>query len=79
MVKIKEKSSLKQNKALLYAVSFIVPVAVMLCAYLANGIFRSFFAFSSSFRFVSGFLTFIYVGTAIRYISYYYDLYGFLH
>ena len=39
MVKIKEKSSLKQNKALLYAVSFIVPVAVMLCAYLANGIF----------------------------------------
>lgn len=39
MVKVKEKSSLKLNKGLLYAVSFAVPVAVMLGAYLANGIF----------------------------------------
>ena len=39
MVKIKEKSSLKLNNTLLYAVSFAVPVAVMLAAYLANGIF----------------------------------------
>ena len=39
MVKIKEKSSLKLNSIPLYAVSFAVPVAVMLAAYLANGIF----------------------------------------
>ena len=39
MVKIKEKSSLKLNNILLYGISFAVPVAVMLCAYLANGIF----------------------------------------
>ena len=39
MVKIKEKSSLKQNNILLYLISFAVPVVVMLCAYLANGIF----------------------------------------
>lgn len=39
MVKIKEKSFLKQNNILLYLISFAVPVAVMICAYLANGIF----------------------------------------
>jgi len=39
MVKIKEKSSLKLNNTLLYTASFAVPVAVMLAAYLANGIF----------------------------------------
>jgi len=39
MVKIKEKSSLKLNNLLFYAIGFIVPIAVMLAAYLANGIF----------------------------------------
>ncbi|MBE6894720.1 MAG: hypothetical protein E7483_03905 [Ruminococcaceae bacterium] len=39
MIKVKEKSSLKYNSALLYLVSFAVPIAVMMAAYLCNGIF----------------------------------------
>ncbi|MBQ7283676.1 MAG: YfhO family protein, partial [Oscillospiraceae bacterium] len=39
MVKIKDKKCLQLNNWLFYTASFAVPVAVMIAAYLANGIF----------------------------------------
>ena len=39
MIKVKEKSSLKLNNGIYYGISFVVPIVVMLAAYLANGIF----------------------------------------
>ena len=39
MIKIKEKSSLKLNNGIYYGIGFLVPIVVMLGAYLANGIF----------------------------------------